>query len=275
MMTATTALRVTLDPTDAASSALHRSVLASVPRRFLIAERGPADVAVVSGRHRAWPDQVSRAVDDGARGVLVVRPGLVDPELVRGLVRTVAGRAVVAVDTPFATDPTWTAAQTEVAADAATASIVDSVASIADGEDGDIVDALVGQLAVVRPLLGPLDGLRRLHRGDRGYLLGAHTRGPTVMLSGVTSAAGRAALALDVVASERRWQARFDDTALASPTEVTRYDETGAHIRPLRYESGRRVTWLRLHEALSGNGEVGYSLDRLADDLELAHQALR
>jgi hypothetical protein len=189
-------------------------------------------------------------------------------------VPAVAGRAVVAVDTPYAADPTWTAARTDVAADAASAAIVDSLASIGRGQDGDIVDALVGQIAVVRPLVGPLDELRLVHRDDRGYLLGAQTPGPRVTLSGVTSAAGRTARAVDVVTPQRRWQVRFDDSALAGPTEVTAYDETGAHTRPFIYESGRRLTWQRLHEALTGGGDVGYSLDRLADDLVPARRVL-
>ena len=273
-MTAPTPLRVTLDESDTASCAVQRAVLASVPRRFLVAERGPADVVVVSGRNPDWLDRVVRVVEDGAQGVLVVHPGLVDPELVRGLVPAVAGRAVVAVDTPYAADPTWTAARTDIAADAASAAIVDSLASIGRGQDGDIGEALVGQIAVVRPLVGPLDELRLVHRDDRAYLLGAQTRGPRVTLSGVISAAGRTALAVDVVTPQRRWQVRFDDSALAGPTEVTAYDETGAHTRPFIYESGRRVTWQRLHEALTGSGDVGYSLDRLADDLELARRVL-
>jgi hypothetical protein len=95
-----------------------------------------------------------------------------------------------------------------------------------------------------------------------------------VTLTGVTSA-GSAALAIDVVAASRRWQIRFDDTAPALPTEITMHDETGAHTRPLVYESGRRVTWQRLHQALTGNGTVGYPLDQLADDLEVARRVLR
>jgi hypothetical protein len=208
--------------------------------------------------------------------VLVVRPGLVDPDRVRALRGAVAGRAVVAVDTPYATDRTWAAAGNEVADDAAAASIVDSVVSVAHGQPDDgLVGALLDQLAVVRPLVNLAGGLRLVHRGAETYVLVAQTSGPRVTLTGVTSAAGRAALALDVVAPSRRWQIRFDDTALARPTEVTVHDGTGAHTRPLTYESGRRMTWQRLYQALSGTGAVGYSLDHLADVLELARGALR
>jgi hypothetical protein len=258
-----TALRVALDPADGVRGA----VLASVPGRFVVAGNGTADVAVVSGRSPGWPTDVARAVDGGVRGVLVVRPALVGAGAVRDLARAVAGRAVVAVDTAYAADPTWTAARDEVAGDAAAASIVDSVVSV---PDGDPVGALLDQLAVVRAAAGPFDAPRLVHRGDRAYVLVARTPGPRVTLAGVTSAAGRAALALDVVAPARRWQVRFDDAALARPTEVTVHDETGAHTRPLVYESGRRVTWQRLHRALTGDGEVSYGLDQLAEDLSLA-----
>jgi hypothetical protein len=274
-MTTPTALHVTLGTTDANSATVHRSVLASVPRRFLVSEDGTADVVVVSGRDPGWPERVARVVDTGAQGVLVVRPGLADPQEIRDLVGTVAGRAVVAVDTPYAADPTWTAAQPAVAADAASAAIVDSLVSIAADPAADIVEALVGQLAVVRPLVEPLDELRLLHRDEWAYMLGAHTRGPTVTLSGATSAGGHAVLAVDVVAAQRRWQIHFDDTALAGPTEVTRYDDAGAHTWPFVYESGRRGTWQRLHQAVTGGGEVAYSLDQLAKDVELARRVLQ
>jgi hypothetical protein len=272
-------LTVSLDSCDAAASARQRSVLASVPRRFLLAEGEAsdrtADVVVLSGQDPDWPDTVVRVVDDGARGVLVVDPGLADPERVRRLSGAVAGRAVVAVESVYAGDRTWTAARGEVAADAATASIVDSLASVpADSAVEPLVSALVSQLAVVRPLVGSLGGLRLLHRGAREYLLAAPTAGPRVTLAGVASAAGREGLTLDVVAPARRWEVRFDETALGSPAQVTAYDETGARTRPLVHESGRRMTWQRLHEALTGDGAGSYGLDDLADDLELAGRAL-
>ena len=274
-MTAPTALRVTLDTTDADSVTVHRTVLASVPRRFLVTEDGTAEVVVVSGRNPEWPERVIRVVDTGARGVMVVRPGLADPEQIRDVVGAVAGRAVVAVDAPYAADPTWTAAQPDVAADAVGAAIVDSLVSMAAGQAADIVEALVGQLAVVRPLVESLDEVRLVHRDERAYVLSAHTRGPTATLSGATSAGGHAALTVDVVSAQRRWQIRFDDTAPAGPTEVTRYDDTGAQTWPFVYESGRRVTWQRLYQAVTGGGAVAYSLDQLAKDVELARRVLQ
>jgi hypothetical protein len=274
-MTSPAALTVALDTRDATSSARQRSVLASLPRRFVIAAEEPADVVVVSGLVANWPDEVIRAVDSGARGVLVVDPGPADPDRVRDAADAAAGRAIVAVETAYATDRTWMAARQEVAADARTASIVDSVVEVpADRPGAARVNALVDQLAVVRPLLGSLDALRLLDRSERRYLLGAPVGGVRVMLAGVASAIGREALSLDVVAAERRWQIRFDETALGRPTDVTVYDRTGARSHPLLYESGRRVAWQRLHDALTGDGAVGYDLNDLSSDLRLARRLL-
>ena len=51
-----TALRVSLDPRDAA---VQRPVLAGLPGRFVVADGGPAEVAVVSGE----------MMNSGSRGI--------------------------------------------------------------------------------------------------------------------------------------------------------------------------------------------------------------
>ena len=254
------ALRVSLDPRDAAG---HRTVLAGLPGRFVVAGHGPAEVTVVCGRDPGWPDDVARAVRDGASGVLLTRPELVAADRVRALAATVAGRAAVAVDTPFANDRTWTEFREEIAADASRASIVDSMVSTVDG---DLAAALVDQLATVAGLVN-LAGLRLVHRTAAGYLATAGLGGPVVTLAGVTANPG---LAIDVVAADRRWHVRFDGTAPAMPTEVTLHDRTGAHTRPLIHESGHRAAWERLYQAVTGTGTVGWSLDSLADTLAIA-----
>lgn len=260
-------LDVTLDARDATVAATQRAILASVPGGFRISDAGPADVSIVDGRDTDWVAAVERVVDVGVRGILLVRPGPADPDRVRGLSRAVAGRCVVAVDAPYAADPAWVASAGAVAADAAAAPIVDSVACVPAG-DG-LPGALLDQLAVVRPLVDLAGELRPVHRGAGQYVL-VGGRGPRVSLTGVVSGTGRAGLTLDVVGPACRWQVRFDDTAPARPTTITRYDATGAHTRPPVYAGGRRATWQRLHAAVTGTGEVGYALDQLADDLRLA-----
>jgi hypothetical protein len=253
------------------SDAAQRAVLASVPRLFRISDGDEApDVVVVSGRGSHWPDEVARAVGDGAKAVVVSRPAVVEPGRVRELARAVAGRSVVAVDTPYATNRTWESAKEEVAADAQTASIVDSLVT---AEAGGLATALLDQLALVRPLFSPTGLVRVLHHGERAYALTFPTSGPRVTLSGAVSPGGHTGLTLDVVGPARRWQVRFADTAVASPVEVTRHEATGALSLPLLFESGRRVTWQRLHEALTRDGLIGYSLDQLAEAMDTANRA--
>ena len=256
---------------DTESDAAQRAVLASVPRLFRISDDDEApDVRVVSGRGSNWPDELARAVTDGAKAVVVASPTTVEPARVRALARAVAGSAVVAVDTPYATNRTWEAAKEKVAADAETASIVDSLVT---AEAGGLATALLDQLALVRPLFSPTGAVRVLHRGERAYALTFPTTGPRVTLSGAVSPAGHTGLTLDVVGPTRRWQVRFADTAVASPAEMTRHEATGAQSLPLLFESGRRVTWQSLHQALTGDGRIGYSLDQLAEAMDTPTRA--
>ena len=253
------------------SDAAQRAVLASVPRLFRISDEHEApDVVVVSGRGSHWPDELARAVGDGAKAVVVARPAVVEPGRVRELARAVAGSAVVAVDTPYATNRTWGTASEEVVADAESASVVDSLVT---ADQGGLETALLDQLALVRPLFSPTGAVRVLHHGERAYALTFPTGGPRVTLSGAVSPAGRTGLTLDVVGPARRWQVRFADTAVASPAEMTRHEATGAQSLPLLFESGRRVTWQRLHQALTGDGHLGHSLDQLAEAMDTATRA--
>ena len=245
-----------------------RAALASLPRLFRTSvDAEVPDVVVVSGRSSHWPDELARAVGDGATAVVVASPAPVEPDRVRELARAMAGRAVVAVDTPYATNRTWQTASEDIAADAQTASVVDSLVT---ADPGGLATALLDQLALVRPLFSPTGAVRVLHGGERAYAVRFPTSGPRVTLSGAVSPAGHTGLTLDVVGPARRWQVRFADTAVASPAEVTRYEATGAQSLPLLFESGRRVTWQRLHQALTGVGQVGYGLDQLAEAMDTA-----
>jgi hypothetical protein len=246
-------------------------VLATLPDRFRPADTpGSADVIVVAGQHATWPDTVREAVAAGAPAVVLTAPAVVDPEVVRSLAGFVRGRALVAVDRAFAADRTWLGARAELTADAATATLVDSVLTVPEDGGSVLTAGLLEQLSVVRPLLGALPAPRLLHRGPGHYAVLARAAGPRVTLAGVRSAAGAATLTVDVVGLQRRWGVRFDDTAPGAPTAVAVHDGNGSSVRHPRYETGRRAGWEMLHTAILGGGEVAYSLDDLAADLDLA-----
>ena len=93
-------------------------------------------------------------------------------------------------------------------------------------------------------------------------------------LTAIASQMPGSTLRMDVVSAAHRWQAQFDHTALARPTEITLYDGNGALSRPLVYASGRRSTWMQLHAAITEQASIPYSLEDLATDLEIAKRAL-
>lgn len=268
-------ITVSLNTSDSAAAVLHRSVLASLPRRFVITDKGAgreqADVAVISGREASWIEHFETAVDGGVKGILLVASTAADPNQIRKL-RT--RDAMVAVDTRFAADPAWAAAIPDIAADAQTVSLIDSVMTVEDSADGALFNNLVEQLAVIRPVVGAFDRLDCIYRSDRQLALVGNVGKAAVSLTVVASPTSGSTLRVDVVSSARRWQANFDDTALAQPTEIITYDCNGAHTRPLLYANGRRAIWMQLHTGITERAKVTYSLEQLATDIEIAQQAL-
>jgi hypothetical protein len=267
-------LTVALDTTDLAAAALHRAVLASLPRRFLITKKWAGesvDIVVVSGQEASWMDRVGLAVDAGAKGILLAAATAADPAQVRSLV---TGSLIVAVDTRFAADPSWAAAVSDIAVDARCASLIDSVVTVEDATERAFFAGLVEQLALVRSLLGSFDHIRCIHRTARQHALVGHSGGAVVTLTAVASQTPGSTLRMDVVSAARRWQAHFEDTAIARPTEITLYDGNGALSRPLLYASGRRTAWMQLHAAITEHASFPYSLEDLTTDLEIAKKAL-
>jgi hypothetical protein len=129
-------------------------------------------------------------------------------------------------------------------------------------------------MTLVRSLLGSFDHLGCIHRTARQHALVGHSGPAAVSLTAIASQTPGSTLRMDVVSAARRWQAHFDDTALARPTEITIYDGNGALSRPLLYASGRRSTWMQLHAAITEQASIPYSLEDLATDLEIVKRAL-
>ena len=244
-------LTVALDATDLAVAALHRAVLASLPQRFLVTRKRVGectDIVVVSGQEPSWMDRIGLALDAGAKGILLATPTAVDPAQVRTLA---TGGLVVAVDRTVDSDPSWAAAVSDIAVDVRSASLIDSVVTVEDATESSLFAGLVEQVALVRSLLGSFVHLGCIHRTTRQHALVGHSGGTAVSLTAIASETPGSTLRMDVVSAARRWQAHFDDTALARPTEITLYDGNGALSHPLLYASGRRSTWMQLHAAIT------------------------
>jgi len=183
-------LTVSLPVDDPQSSALHRTLLASVPSRLRVSNNGPADIRVVSGREPGWVAQAKAAVAEGVRCVVLTRPRIVDVQLLRQLAAHAAeAGSVVAVDTPYASDHTWTTALADLAEAAAKASILDSVVTVAasDHVADALSDALLDQVAVIRPLLGAASVRTVAHRAASHYSIAGQRGATAITLSGVVS----------------------------------------------------------------------------------------
>ena len=181
---------------------------------------------------------------------------------------------VVSGQKPFWLDRVGRAIDAGIAVDARSASLIDSVVTVEDATESSLFAGLVEQMALVRSLLGSFDHLGCIHRTARQHALVGHSGQAAVSLTAIASQTSGSTLRMDVVSAARRWQAHFDDTALARPTEITLYDGNGALSHPLLYASGRRSTWMQLHAAITEQASIPYSLEDLATDLEIVKRAL-
>jgi hypothetical protein len=118
----------------------------------------------------------------------------------------------------FAPDPSWAAAESDIAVDARSASLIDSVVTVEDATESSLFAGLVEQMALVRSLLGSFDHLECIQRTPRQHALVGHSSGAAVSLTAIASQTPGSTLRMDVVSSAHRWQAQFDHTALARPT---------------------------------------------------------
>jgi hypothetical protein len=268
-------LRVGMPPNDLGDRT--RGVLGTIPDMAVPSDTGPGDanneaeVVVISGSDQNWARTAAEAVAAGASAVVVADPRPTAPaELDRLAVAAEIHHTTVAIDTAFATDPAWIAARDAVAKSAAGAQVIDSVVSVPPGEDG-LASALLAQLAVVRPLLGPDVELAVSALAPDHFVLTGAQGETAITLAGIASGSvDEAGMTLDVVGVEEHWQVTFSEAGPARPTAIVRRDSAGQHVNRPRYESGRRASWRAVHGALKGDGGVAYGLIDLQDDLTLA-----
>jgi hypothetical protein len=256
-------LTVALDPADEAASSLHRTVLASLPARFLVTAGSGADVMLISGDQPRWRQRALAGT--GARAIMLTGTRALTAAAVRDLAKE-TGLPVTGCPV-YAAGPAWSAAVPQLAADLAESAVLDSV-SAAPG----LRAALVDQLAVIRPLLGELAGLRAAHVGHGCYILAGVLQGVAVTLAGAVSGVSR--LDLDLVGAARRWHATLAPDALAFPARVSASDADGEHVLAPVYESPRRAAWAALHDAICQGGPLPYAADQLAADIAVAEAAL-
>lgn len=175
-----------------------------------------------------------------------------------------AAGVLVAVDSPVLSDATWHDALPRPRKTAATAAILDSVVTVRDA--GDLTCALLDQLGLLRQLTGGFD-VETTVRTARNYLVTGRSGDAVVSLGGTV--APESSVRLEAVGTQERRTCSFRTDGPAVPTVVTLFDARGAHSARLRYESGRRASWLALHAALRDGTVPPHALRHFLDDVRL------
>lgn len=267
-----TTFAVALDTADTSMRARVQRGLASIPLRYRLSaeDTGLERVVVVSGQDHDWHRRLRTALETGARGGMVVRPGPADARDVRDLAALATSvNALVGVEVGFAAHQSWQRAMPGVREDVAAAELLDSFVTF---DSGSVVGAFVAQRAVVRGITGPWDPFDLVHHTADQYVVVARAGELPLRLTGLRSTLEGDGLRVDLVGPRARWCVRIQGDELARPAEITRFDADGAHAQPLLFESARRGAWLALHAALTGGPALTYTLDNLGEDLEIVAQ---
>jgi hypothetical protein len=265
-------LSVRLDESDDAVATTHRSVLAGLPNRWRIGEAA-TDAAVVFGGRLDWPSRAGEALASGARGVLITRPVCTSPAEVAELARyAAASGAHAVVESSFLADPAWKRVLPVLRERAAEAVLVDSLRLTPKAQTlrtEDLNPHCLEQLAVARTVLGQLSTASFRQRTDEHYMLTFESSDRIVNLVGVRGGPGSDQLTIELVSLACRWRVIFHDGAIAQPTTVEMTDGAGRHAASEIFETGRRGSWIELHQAITDDGHLSYDLDILGECLRL------
>ena len=267
-------LTVSCDGLDSAAADLERGALASLPSRWLLSDNGTADVVAIDGCRAGWTSMVEDAIQSGRRGALVIEPGCADPGALTELADHAADEGcVVAVASPYITDPAWDSALPQVQSAIQQMTLLESVIVAPHRSPDALFGALLEQLGVVEMLLGSTGDWRAIHVSDSGYVLHGEKDAIALSLCGTLSHLGRLEILLSGPA--QRWAGEFVSETIARPGIISRHDSNGAATLPPIFEGGRRATWLQLHRAIVGDdSNPTYSLNALAHVMRLAIQIL-
>jgi hypothetical protein len=239
-------IRPPADPALARSVAL---VVASLPTSLAIADDG--ELAAVAGEGD-WCKAVARAIDEGAKGIVVNRPGIValaDLEALIAQAETADASAVLR----------WRWSSHPAVADAVAAwspvgeglVLVDTLAT---GAIDRLDDALLEQLHLLAQVVGPVRGLRLDARTGDAVIARALTADGRPVAIGAVRATQPANLTLRLLRATQALELALPDTDTWRPAMAFRATIDGESRRPPIYESADRLAWRRLRDAVAGPG---------------------
>ncbi len=224
-----------------------------------------ADLVGIAGAP-GWTSAATDAIQAGARGVLVVNPV---PEDVTELQALVSRRRIpLVIDGPWAYNP--------AVADSAPAFTERNDAEstfqvrVTEAVGSDLDHVLVGQLALVRALVGPVVDLRLARHSPQGYdATGRLKSGALVCLAAILTNAADPSAVVHLVKATTAVRLSVPDAATAAAGSAVISTEKGATLLVTQWESAHRVAWRTLHELVTSSS-TGADLGAFTDDLALA-----
>jgi hypothetical protein len=248
----------------------HLAALASLPMRFSDRPVQAASVRVIAGTSEHWIVQARKAIDHGARAVVVVQPRPVPLAQVRELnAHAQASDVVMAAANPYLTQlldsPFWP----EVRRSAEEAALLISTLAVTNGGGPDALRcSLLAHLGIVRNIMPHVKLSHSVRPTSAHHVLTGDAERAAVILTGFNASCGHG-LALDLVGRATRWHVWCSAPGLAQPAKIERFDAAGRLGNRPRYESGLRTVWRAVHEAMDGDADPNLGLGRLELDLAL------
>jgi hypothetical protein len=253
-------------PADAAGRIAE--AVASLPVSLHPAGPG-ADLVGLAGE-AGWTEAAQQAIRAGARGVLVVDPVAED---VAALHRQADEAGVpVVLDSPWSHNPAVLEAAAVLAERNDAETLLEVRVDLPVGADLD--RALLGQLALVRAVAGPVARLRFDRRNRTGYDgLGVLASGARLNLSAILSDGLPAGASVRVIRAKDAVRLTVPDPRTAAPGLLVVSDDQGATLRTTKWESTHRVAWRRLHHLVTTSAPWS-ELECFQQDVALAERAL-
>lgn len=228
-----------------------------------------ADLVGLAG-DPGWTEAARGAIGAGARGLLVVDPVAEDVTALSAEAEE-AGVPVV-LDSPWSHNPAVLESAGVLAERNDAETLLEVRVDLPVGADLDRV--LLGQLALVRAVAGPVTRLRFDRRGRAGYdALGLLASGARLNLGAILSDALPAGATVRAIRATDAVRLSVPDPGTAAPGRLVVSDEHGATLRTTTWESAHRVAWRRLHQRVT-SGAPWTELDCFEQDAAVAREAL-